>query len=140
MESQNAFIGEKTQPTADEVAAALGTAAETWNELLKWMSTEHGVSEQEWKSYSPKFGWSMKLKLKKRTILHLSPQRGSFLAVTILGDRAVKAALEAKLPKTLVKAIEQAPRYPEGTGLRFVVKNTRDLAGIRKLVPIKLAN
>lgn len=139
MESQNAFAGQKIQPAAEEVTAALGAAAGAWNALLAWMSAEHGVQEQEWKSYSARFGWSMKLKLRKRTILHLSPQRGSFQAMLILGDHAVQAAHAAGLPKTLLKAVDEAPRYPEGTGLRFVVKTERGLAGLKKLVPIKLA-
>ena len=138
MESKNAFIGKKNQPTDDEIAAALGATSPLWDELLDWFATERGVAVHEWKSYSPKSGWSLQLKLKKRTIVHMAPYVGSFVVACILGDRAVKAALASDLPKPLAKAIAEAPHYPEGTGIRLIVKNARDLATVERLAPFKL--
>jgi len=139
MESKNAFIGKATQPTEEEIATALGPTAALWDELLAWFAAEHGVETQVWKSYSAKYGWSLQLKLKKRTIVHMAPYGDSFLVAYILGDKAVKAALDSDLPKSLAKTIAEAPRYPEGTGIRVTVKNARDLAVIRRLAPFKLA-
>jgi hypothetical protein len=44
------------------------------------------------------------------------------------------------LSKTTFKLLDEAPRYPEGTGLRLMVKARKDLAAIRKLALIKRAN
>lgn len=49
MEIQNAFIGKKEQPSPEEVAAALGSAAGLWNDLIAWMADTLGVATQEWK-------------------------------------------------------------------------------------------
>ena len=53
--------------------------------------------------HSPKYGRSLRLKLKKRTIVHLCPCDGSFRVAFILGDRAVKAARQSDLPKSMLK-------------------------------------
>ena len=45
-----------------------------WNELLAALA----LPIQEWNSYSPKAGWSLKLKLGKRTIVYLAPARAAF--------------------------------------------------------------
>ena len=140
MDIPNAFIGRVVKPTATELTAALGKAAPTWRELTKRLSAELGLTDQEWSSYSPKYGWSVKLKLKKRTILYLSPCAGCFRVAFILGDRAVKAAREAKPSSTLLMAMDEATRYPEGTGVRFLVKTPRQIPTILKLAQIKLAN
>ena len=108
--------------------------------MVDWLATEHNVAEQEWKSISLKYGWSLRLKLKKRTIVHLGPCQGCFRAVFILGDRAVEAARRSDLSKSVIKAISEATRYAEGTGIRLMVKGSKDLAPIRKLAIIKLAN
>jgi len=139
MEIPNAFIGRTTLPTADEVSAALGASAEAWKQLVDWL-VEQGVAEQEWKSYSPKAGWSVRLKVKKRNILYLSPCAGCFRVAFAFGDKAVAAARQADLSKSTLKLLDEAPRYPEGTGLRLTVKSQKDLAAIRKLTLIKLAN
>lgn len=139
METPNAFVGHATKPTTEELTAALGPTASIWNQLVANMA-ELGLTIQEWNSYSIKAGWALRLKLKKRNILYMAPCKGCFCVAFVLGDRAVEAARESKLPKSIVKAIEDAPRYPEGTGLRLLVKRVSDLPPIRKLAAIKLAN
>ena len=141
MEVLNAFVGKAGQPSPEEVAAALGPASGVWNELIDWMADDIGVATQEWSGiYAHKYGWSLKLKQKKRTIVHLSPCGGFFRAAFILSDKAIAAAKEAKFPKKIQQALADAPRYPEGNGLRLVVTKAADLAPIRKLAEIKLAN
>ena len=139
LEIENAFIDRPSPPSQNEIEAALGASVPTWKQLLDWLS-EQGVTEQEWKSISPKYGWSLRPKLKKRTILHLSPCKDCFGVVFILGDRAVASARKSDLLKGLRQIIDEAPHYPEGTGIRFVVRSPRDLAPIRRLTLIKLAN
>jgi hypothetical protein len=137
----NAFIGKAGQPSPEEVAKVLGPAAGPWNELIGWMATTLGVATQEWKGiYVHKYGWSFRLKLKKRTIVHMAPCTSCFRVAFVLSDKAMAAAKEAKLPAKIQKALAEAPRYPEGNGLRLVVTKAADLAPIRKLAEIKLAN
>jgi hypothetical protein len=52
----------------------------------------------------------------------------------------MKAVRQIKLPQRVVKIIDEAPRYPEGTGVRFNVKGFKDIAIVKKLAAIKLAN
>jgi hypothetical protein len=139
MDLPNAFIGKAGKPTTKEVSAALGASAKVWERLVDELA-DHGADVQEWKSYSPKYGWSLRLKLKKRTIVYLSPSNGCFRVMFILGDKAVKAARQSKFPKSVAKAIADAPRYPEGTGVRLVVKSAKDLPAIFMLAEVKLAN
>lgn len=80
------------------------------------------------------------LKLKKRIIASLGPCDGCFRVAFVLGDRAVAAAKQSDLPKSTLKLLDEAPRYTEGTGLRLMVKAKKDLASVRKLALIKLAN
>jgi hypothetical protein len=134
--SPNAFIGKTQPPTDDELSAELGAARVLWDELL----AELALPIQEWNSYSPKAGWFVKLKLKKRTIVYLAPFHGSFQVAFILGAKAVEAARQARLSKALNKIIDEAPRYPEGTGVRLHIKARRDLAAVKKLAAVKLAN
>jgi hypothetical protein len=122
-----------------ELAACLGPSLPVWNELLAWLESQ-GIAGGEWKSASPKYGWGLRPALGKRTILYLGPCQGCFRVSLVLGDKAVAAARVSDLPKSLIHEIANAKRYAEGTGVRFFVQNTRDLAPVRKLVEIKLAN
>jgi hypothetical protein len=141
MEARNAFIGKSERPSPEELSAALGPTAIHWDKFVEWMASELGVVTQEWKGVYPnKYGWSLRLKMKTRNIVYLSPYPGFFMAGFILSDRAVKAAEEARFSPTVARAIAAAPHYPEGTGLRLAVRTARDLQPLRKLAGIKLAN
>jgi hypothetical protein len=134
--SPNAFIGKTVSPTDDELSAQLGAVRALWNELL----AELALPIQEWHSYSPKAGWSLKLKLGKRTIVYLAPCHGSFRVAFVLGAKAVEAARQSNLPKAVLKIIDEAPRYAEGTGVRLEITEREHLAAVKKLAEVKLAN
>ncbi len=114
----NAFIGKLEQPTADELTAALGPAREHWDQLLARLAAELNLVE-EWNSYSPKSGWALRLKVKKRNIVYLAPCCGAFRVTFVLGDGAVEAARRSTLPRRIVRIIEEGTRYPEGTAVRL---------------------
>ena len=134
--SPNAFIGRTKAPTDAELSSELGAARVLWDELL----AELALPIQEWNSYSTKAGWSLKVKQGKRTILYLAPCHNSFRVAFVFGAKAVEAARQSKLPKRVMKIIDEAPRYPEGTGVRLEITARKDLAAVRKLAEVKLAN
>ncbi|HOW63740.1 MAG TPA: DUF3788 domain-containing protein [Candidatus Paceibacterota bacterium] len=140
MTPANAFINKPYQPTEAEMATALGPAKASWDRLLTELSQEYGVDIHEWKCHSPKWGWSLRVKRKARTIVWLSPSSGCFTVLFILGGKAMQAAWQSQLPQRIVKVMEKAPKYPEGTGVRLVVKSPKDIAALLKLATIKLAN
>ncbi len=136
----NAFIGSTVQPSQKQLADTLGPALAVWEELIAALAAELAVTEQEWKSYSPKAGWSLRLKRKKRVIIYLSPSQGAFMVMFILGDKALAAARAGGLSQSMLRLLDEAPRYPEGTGVRIAVKSRRDLAAIKKLAKAKVEN
>jgi hypothetical protein len=138
--SPNAFINKPKQPTEAELVAALGLAKPVWDQLLTDLAREFDVTVHEWNCYSPKAGWSLRVKRKGRTIVWLGPRKGAFMAAFILGDRAMLAARRNKLPQRVVQTLNEAPKYPEGTGVRLEVKSARDITTLKKLAAIKLAN
>ncbi len=136
----NAFVGKREEPGEAEVAAELGATKAYWDRLLKKLATEFDCDGREWHSYSQKAGWSLKVKHKERTIVYLSPSRGSFMASFALGDKAVKSARQAGLPQRALDIIEHAKRYAEGTAVRIDVHGSKDVAVVEKLAAIKLNN
>jgi Protein of unknown function (DUF3788) len=141
MEYSNAFIGKAETPTRAEVAEVLGAKVNLWDELIEWMREKEGVSEQEWKGVVvKKYGWSLRRKKKGRNIIYLSPGKECFLASFVLSDKALSGAKEAHLSKAVQDALEAAPRYPEGNGLRLLVRSAGDVGAIRKIAAIKVAS
>jgi len=104
------------------------------------LAAQHDVAIQEWKSNSPKAGWSLRLERGKRTILWLGPCEGCFRVTFILGDKALLAARRSALSARALRALDQAERYPEGTGVRLLIKGPKDIPTVKKLATVKLEN
>lgn len=140
MASPNAFIGRAKAPSDADLARALGAAKPLWDLVVVDMARELELADHEWKSYGVKHGWAYRLKRGKRNIVHLAPHEGCFTVLFILGERAVKAARASRLGRTATKLLDAAPRYPEGTGVRFEVKRATHVTLVRSLARIKLEN
>jgi hypothetical protein len=139
----NAFIGRLTAPDDAALAAVLkAKALRLWSELIATLEKEQLVTSWEWYSYSPKkAGWSLRMKRGKRTIVYLSPMEGGgFCASFVLGKAALKAAEDAGLPDRAVEILKDAPKYPEGTGVRLDVAAKEDLATVLTFARSKVAH
>ena len=80
------------------------------------------------------------MKSKGRNIVYLGPCRGAFRMAFVLGDKAVAAARQSDLPQSMIKIINEAKRYPEGTAVRIEIKKAKDIETVTKLAGIKLAH
>jgi hypothetical protein len=126
------------KPDETMLAEALGRSKGLWDAVLAYLFEEYPGVQNEWGFAGPKYGWSLRPKHKKRTILYLIPQKDSFLVAFVLGERAVAAAEESTLPAHILEAIRSARPYAEGRGIRFEVRRREDIHIIQELTRIKM--
>jgi hypothetical protein len=138
--SQNAFAGQAEQPTQKAVESALGNSWVLWEQLVAELKQEQKLDGEEWNSSGLKYGWSLRLQLKKRNIVYLGPRSGSFMASFVLGDKAIAVAWKSNLPTYVLKMIAEAKRYGEGTPVRIEVSKPEDLGPVKILARIKVEN
>lgn len=136
----NAFAGHAQRPSEPELALVLGHVDALWHELVTELRRDLRLDAAEWNSSSVKAGWTLRLQLNQRNIVYLGPRTGFFLASFVLGDKAIAAARKSKLPKHLLKIIDEAKRYPEGTAVRIEVHGAKDIDVVKTLARIKLEN
>lgn len=92
---------------------------------------------EEWAFAGKSTGWGLRLKHGERVIVYMTPKAGSFLVSFALGEKAAAAALASRMPARLRTAIEDAPRYAEGRGVRLDVRGTREVPALARLARIK---
>ena len=122
------------------LSAALGSSFVHWNQLKQVLAANYPPVSFEWGFTSKNTGWGMRIKHKERVILYLTPCEGYFLASLALGDKAMKATKESKLPPKVLKIIAGSKRYAEGTGIRLEIRNAADVQSVEKLAVIKLSH
>ena len=127
-------------PDEAQLKDALGTALEMWNEIKQYVSDNFSPTDEQWNFAGRKYGWSLRLKRKKRTILYLTPWKSFFFVAFVLGEKAVAAAEKSTLPEAILDMIRGARKYAEGRGIRIEVKRPQDIEHIKRLCEIKMAN
>ena len=136
----SAFDDKQRPPGDDELRAVLGTSAARWDAVLDDLRDRYPPAEERWGFSGAKWGWGLRVGSKKRAILYLTPQEGYFYVGFALGEKAVQDAFDSRLPKRIAAAIEDAPRYAEGRGVRLEVRRDSDLGWLRKLAAAKMAH
>ena len=133
----SAFDEKARHPTNDQLRTVLRRAYRPWIELLALLGERIDPATAVWKFST---GWSLRVLHKDRVIVYLTPQRNQFLASFALGEKAVAAAHAAKLSAAVLSAIDDAPRYAEGRGVRIPVRGSRQLTTLARLAQIKRDN
>lgn len=130
------FDDKAEAPDDEALAKGLGKAKALWDEIVDQISGAYPPVTEAWGFYK---AWSLRLKRKDRTVLYLLPGDGGFRCAFVLGAKATEAARKAKLPKAVLKAIDEAPVYVEGRGFRFEVRSAKDVATVKTLAAVKMA-
>lgn len=133
--SGSVFIDKAKKPAAKELLATLGNGVTLWNGFVEYIREQYAPVSDEWKFYK---SWHWKLSRKARTICYLFPQDGYFSVALVLGEKAVAKARESKLPKTILKQLEEARVYAEGRGIRVDCKRASDVEHVKVLLAIKM--
>jgi hypothetical protein len=136
----SAFDDKAEKPTKRNLKMTLGRSGGHWDSLIAYIASEYAPLDTEWNFAGAAWGWSLRLKQKKRTVLYMTPCQKYFYVGFVLGEKAVKAARNAGLPDTVLSLITQAKNYAEGRAVRLEVRNKKDLENTKKLANIKMAN
>lgn len=136
----SAFDDKSRKPKAGDLKDVLGRTATHWESLSSHIAAEFAPLDESWNFAGANWGWSLRLKRKKRTVLYMTPCTKHFLVGFVLGEKAVQAAHDAKLPAPILETIDAAKKYAEGRGVRLEIRNKKDLEVAKRLAAIKMAN
>jgi Protein of unknown function (DUF3788) len=135
----SAFDDKAKQPEDADLSMTLKRSFALWNKLKTLIAARFTPLSFEWGFAGKAYGWGLRLKHKKRTVLYMTPCEGHFLASFALGEKAVKAAHNSDLPTSILAAIDSAKKYAEGRGVRLEVRNAKDVRHVEKLAVIKMS-
>jgi hypothetical protein len=138
--SSSVFDNKSFVPDDTLLQEALGKTNETWEDIKKYIIAKYPDIRYEWKYYSQKSGWILKVLSKKRNLFFVVPQQNYFRISFVFGDKAVDVIDKSDLPNEIKTTLRNAQKYAEGRGLRLEVKDKEHVKNIKKLIEIKIKN
>jgi hypothetical protein len=70
----------------------------------------------------------------------MTPSIGFFYAGCALGEKAVAAAHDIDLPRSVLEVIDGSNKDAEGRAVRFEVRSAADIENVVTIAAIKMAN
>lgn len=132
------FMDKNHLPSDDDLKAALGQSYSSWTTLKTHLNATLDKPGEEWNFPGKKYGWSFRMKSKKRNIIYFLPHNGYFQVAFVFGQKAVDAVMKSSVNEAIKSELQGAKVYAEGRGIRIDVKDTEVLQDIKTLVQIKL--
>jgi hypothetical protein len=134
------FSEKSLVPNDNLLRLALENRYPQWMEIRTYVFERYPEALEEWKFSGPKYGWSFRIKDKKRVLLYLLPRDGYFLVAFVFGEKAVKEIMASNISFEIKNALDSARVYAEGRGIRIEVRDHDIIEDIRLLTEIKLAH
>jgi len=134
------FNNKSKKPESADLKLALGDLYEMWHELRNYVLEKYPSTIEEWNYPGVKYGWSFRMKDKKRAILYFLPRDNYFKVAFVFGQKATNAILDSEIPEDIKNELLSAKVYAEGRGIRIDVKERSVINDIKKLIDIKIAN
>jgi hypothetical protein len=134
------FDDKLKKPGKSDLKKALGRASAHWDNLIQNIADNYSPLDETWNFAGADWGWSLRLRQKKRSVLYMTPGKRFFYVGFVLGEKAVKAANSSTLPKSVLTIIAEARKFVEGRAVRLKVRNKKDLEITIKLAAIKMEN
>lgn len=134
------FASKAEKPDDFMLSGALGDMFGVWMNIREYVLVAYPKAIEEWNLPGQKYGWSFRIKDKKRAIIYMLPREKFFLVAFVYSAKATSEALASEINGEIKSIIESAKVYAEGRGFRIEVRNESIIEDIKKLIDIKLNN
>lgn len=134
------FTDKTVIPQTGDLPGALKETYPVWNAIRDHVHELFPDVLDEWHYSGAKYGWSFRIKDKKRVIVYLLPREGYFKAAFVFGQKATDIILESTLAPVIMELLKSAKVYAEGRGIRIDIRDESLLRDVKQLIEIKLSH
>jgi len=132
------FTDKSTMPDESSLRVALGDGFVFWEEIMDYTRKAYPAVSEEWNFPGAKYGWSFRMKDKKRAIIYLLPRDRYFMVAFVFGQKAYAEIMQSQVSMKIRDELALARPYAEGRGIRIDVHDNSILPDIFQLIGVKL--
>ena len=112
-------------------------AVEAWKELRKHLHESYDITPEM--IFDKRQGWDIRYRKSGKTLVTLTPEKGSVRILLVLGrEESAKAlSMQNELSPKMYKLIEDTKQLHDGRWLWIRLNSARDAEDVKKLLPLK---
>jgi hypothetical protein len=132
------FTNKISLPTNTDLLHSLDKTYVFWQMIRDYCFLKYPDAIEEWNYPGEKYGWSFRIKDKKRAIVYLLPRDGFFKVALVFGQKATDAIMASEVSAEIKSELQSAKVYAEGRGIRITILDEKLVADIKRLIDIKI--
>jgi hypothetical protein len=137
---ESIFMDKSIKPTNQDLMDKLGPTFSLWSDLKKYLNETLKDPSEEWNFPGKKYGWSFRMKSKKRNIIYFLPRERFFKVALVFGQKATDIVMKSNVNQTIKTELQNAKVYAEGRGIRIDIRSENIFEDIKTLIRIKVEN
>ena len=138
--SKSIFLDKANTPDNKQLVSVIGETHKIWKKYRDFVFNKYPNATEEWNYPGKNYGWSYRIKDKKRAIIYLLPRDNYFKVAFVFGQKATNQIMESDISDKLKTELNNARVYAEGRGIRIEIKDNSKSDDIKRLIEIKIAN
>lgn len=131
------FKDQAKKPVHKLFRETLDDTYDYWSDIRDYVFQNRPGAEELWHFY-PKVGWHIRIRYNKRVIVYCIPCDNFFAILLVLGEKAVREALDSSISDEAKQMIQDAGAHTEGRSCYIKVNDNCFVKDIKKLLAIKL--
>ncbi len=137
---ESVFMEKSAIPGDGDLKEKLGPTFTLWQSLKKYINDHVPLPAEEWNFPGKNYGWSFRMKSKKRNIIYFLPRQRFFMVAFVFGPKAFEKVMESQVNEDIKNDLRNATAYAEGRGVRIDVTDDKIFKDLYTLLEIKLHN
>lgn len=91
------FMDKAQKPDKEQLKSAIRNSFKLWKQIRDFVVEKYPKVTEEWNFPGKNYGWSFRIKDKKRAIIYLLPRNNCFKAAFVFGQKASMQIMESNI-------------------------------------------
>jgi len=132
------MINKSCIPTNQNILSTLGDKSDLWLKMHEFIANNYDFNK-ELVFFSKNYGWTVRYRKNKKTLVSCFPENGAFSALLVLGKKEVEKInqIREELNENFLSIFDTTDQLHDGRWLWIRIKSEEDLESLIKVILIK---
>ncbi len=125
-------------PTTKDIIESIGVKYPLWSELHTFITDNYNF-DQELAFFSKNYGWTVRYRKNKKTLVSCFPENGAFSVLLVLGQKEADRVnqIRKELNKNFLSVFDKTEQLRDGRWMWIRIHHREDLESLKKVIQIK---
>ena len=136
--SYERLLNKSCTPTNQDILDIIGDKSVLWLNIHQFIADNYDFNK-ELAFFSKNYGWTVRYRKSKKTLVSCFPENGAFSVLLVLGQTEADKVnqIQAELNENFLSVFDKTEQLRDGRWMWVRISNREDLESLKKVIQIK---